>query len=322
MPEPKTVSVARIALLVVVGVIAAAVIAVAGAATVVPQCGLCHGGADFETATDAAGHAAVDCSNCHSPSGVLSRAAYGFEQVAHVIPNVGVTGRDATSVTDARCLECHANSMTGITSSGGLRILHEECTAGSSCVDCHSTTAHGEQVSWPRTYTMDGCLECHGDTGSLAKCDTCHEERRLEDRLVVGPWAVTHGSNWRQTHGMGDDATCGACHPQGYCDRCHGPGLPHGSQFRTEHPAYSSDPEAQCTSCHQSESFCNDCHGLPMPHPPSFKVEHSDIVETEGRQTCESCHQDTDCVTCHEMHVHPGGAVGRNLPTPLLRGDE
>lgn len=314
MPDLRPQAVWRIVALVFICLIALSLVVVLATGTVLPRCSLCHSGGALGKATEASAHRAIDCASCHVGAGASARVSFAFQQVGHLAGGlVPSAASGSASVGDDRCLSCHAAVEKRVSSFNGLRIQHAVCARGSKCTDCHSNTAHGAATRWPRTYNMDQCLHCHGSDPKLSKCDLCHQGRKTSDRLTTGPWAVTHGANWRQTHGMGDEFTCATCHPQGYCDKCHGPGLPHTPGFRAEHPAVAAEPGAKCDSCHK-QSFCNDCHGLQMPHPKAFILKHSATVNTGGKAVCERCHSATDCTKCHEMHVHPGGAINLKAP--------
>jgi hypothetical protein len=285
------------------------VVAVAATGLLLPRCGVCHSGGDFGTATRASAHGKVDCAACHVPANPVAKTSFAFQQVTHLGgPIVKSAASGLAAVSNDQCLACHQDVNEKIVSANGLRIKHEVCARGSLCTDCHSATAHGKEATWQKTYSMDQCLHCHGSRPELAKCDVCHEGRRTEERLASGPWRVTHGPNWRQTHGMGDMFTCPTCHPGAFCDKCHGPGLPHTPDFRITHPAQATKPDAKCYTCHK-RAFCSDCHGLVMPHPLEFVKTHSDEVPKVGVGVCNRCHSKADCTKCHELHVHPGGAV-------------
>jgi len=319
--ESKSSLIALIVLGLVAFVIVGLSVAVAASAARLPACASCHMKGEFATATEAGSHAAIPCASCHVPDDVLSRTDYGLHVVSRtLVPFGGSVGRGASGVPDSACLNCHSAVMESVSEANGLRIDHAKCSVGSQCTDCHSAVAHGEQVGWTRTYTMDECLHCHGQGDTVVKCDTCHENRRTKDRIVAGPWRVTHGPNWRKTHGMGDQFTCSACHPQGYCTKCHGPGLPHGETFMIEHSNIAKTPEAKCTTCHGPE-FCTGCHGVQMPHPSKFTEEHSTIVKKDGEAVCRTCHSERDCSECHLLHVHPGGATGAASTAPIGGGN-
>jgi hypothetical protein len=316
VPDPRPRAVARVIGLAFICLVALVAVVVLATGTVLPRCALCHGGGALGRATQASIHKGVDCASCHVGSGAAARVSFAFQQAGHLAAGIApAAAAGAAAVGDDRCLSCHAAIQTRVSTFNGLRIKHSSCARGSKCTDCHSNTAHGVATIWPKTYNMDLCLHCHGTDPKLAACDLCHQSRKTQDRLTTGPWAVTHGPNWRQTHGAGDEFTCATCHPKGYCDQCHGPGLPHTPQFRADHPAVAALPGARCSSCHKP-SFCDDCHGLPMPHPLKFIETHSTTVKTGGKAVCERCHSATDCTKCHEMHVHPGGAIKLTPPKP------
>jgi hypothetical protein len=310
LSNPRPATVAWILAWTFVGILLIIVASVTVCATLLPGCSSCHMKGDFGTQTSASAHASVPCVQCHVQNDVVSRTYFGFSEMFHmVIPVVGPFGRFASAVPDATCLTCHVSVMGSTTLSNGLRINHRKCSVGAQCSDCHSTVAHGSQTTWPRTYAMDRCLHCHGGEGHVVKCDTCHRDRDVQTRVQSGQWSVTHGANWRKTHGMGDQYTCSACHPSGYCDRCHGVGLPHGQNFFAQHSTYGASPKAKCTMCHQT-AFCVGCHGLPMPHPKGFLPDHANVVRLRSDTVCKTCHTQLDCDRCHTMHVHPGGANG------------
>ena len=309
MEGPRKRAVLRATIWVLVAGVVLVALAVAGAAVFLPGCAYCHMKGSFATATDASVHSSVACAACHVDGGVIARASYGFRIVfGMLVPIAPSTGRAAAEPSDSACLRCHERIDDTVVSSGGLRILHSECGKGRSCVDCHSTVAHGAQTTWPRSYDMDTCIGCHGETGAPVRCDACHEQRKVEDRLVSGPWTVTHGPQWRTTHGMGNPSTCAVCHAADYCARCHGVGVPHVEGYSKLHSKDAVSGSAQCTSCHP-QKFCLDCHGLPMPHPADFANGHAESVKRNGDTVCKTCHTPRDCTICHEMHVHPGGAL-------------
>jgi len=278
-------------------------------AIVLPGCESCHDQAGFRAATAAEAHSTVDCRTCHVPAGgPFGRFTFSLRQPLHMfIPITGGARRDAAAVPDSRCLACHEDILTEVTASGGLRIVHETCSVGAACSDCHSVTAHGEATPWVRSYYMDRCLTCHASREQTA-CDLCHEGRDSSRRVKSGSFAVTHGPQWRATHGMSDAATCAVCHQEDDCVKCHGPGLPHEADFVDLHAEYSVQAGADCAGCHPA-SFCDACHGTSMPHTAQFTVNHPEMADAQS-ELCKRCHVESDCTTCHVKHVHPGGAVG------------
>jgi len=287
-----------------------------------PGCTTCHSSdTEFAGATAVAPHSEVACVACHVTPEPLARFAFGFRQLVHMqVPVVSGEGREWASVQDARCLACHKDVDAQVVTARGIRIDHKSCAREAECTDCHSTVAHGSSTSRVRSYDMERCLACHVAEAST-ECDVCHVEKGRQERVSTGVFAVTHGPNWRTTHGMGDTATCSVCHAADKCEKCHGAGLPHDKEFLAQHAAIAASPAAQCFTCHDDQ-FCSTCHGTEMPHTKSFTRGHAASAKDDP-QLCERCHADPDCTQCHEKHVHPGGAVGtlKKLAAPAQGGE-
>lgn len=300
----------------VAGVLLLAVAPVAFFTAAPGACVTCHRQRNVVATVDTAAHKGADasCVACHVGSGSVERVRFGFyEAYGMAIPLVATRGSAVSTVRDEACRSCH-DGLAGVQTANGLRIAHAKCAKGSACVDCHSVTAHAHGVGWPTTYHMDYCLRCHNTQKVSASCETCHVGKESRERPSTGPWAITHGANWRKTHGSGDMATCSACHPSDYCTPCHGPGLPHEARFFEGHGVTSLAKGATCKKCH-SGTFCTDCHGLEMPHPRGFVKGHSALVNRTSDDRCLTCHVKGDCDGCHVKHIHTGGAVPRpSLP--------
>ena len=261
-------------------------------------------------------HTNARCSACHADAGAV---AYWTGEVPRMVA-ASIVGSSAGPVAETRpgaCLECHRDVMTGVSDgASGIRISHETCAvAASSCDSCHSTTAHGAEVRLERLPIMEECTACHVSQSASIACEACHvEDVEMTVRLESGPWQVTHGPNWRQTHGMGRIDSCVTCHPADYCVRCHGLELPHPASFGREHGQQSLADNATCDTCHASRGFCDSCHGIEMPHPATFLPEHSSIASDTTDPACTPCHAREDCDACHVRHIHPGGSQGVPVP--------
>jgi hypothetical protein len=291
--------------------------AIGFAARVLPGCTGCHFDRPaFKTATLSAAHGSVSCADCHvDTTSVLSRGKFGLYEVFGMwLPILNPSGTDVALVADDRCLSCHGVVLRETVEARGFRIKHSSCGVGRTCVDCHSETGHGQATMWPTVASMGDCVVCHRASKISLKCETCHTGKDATRSFSKPEFSVTHGLNWKQTHGMGRMSTCSVCHQQDKCVRCHGPGVPHSATFLEDHPGYSSRSDAKCTSCHRP-TFCADCHQIEMPHPEDFTRGHSLLVAREGQEVCWRCHAKSDCDDCHVMHVHPGGSVGR-IPSP------
>ena len=284
---------------------------VAALGTIPAVCGICH--APAHTALEQSKHSDVGCTSCHAgnePFGIVSQRL----ALARMIPAKlsGFYRKPVTALVPAKhCLGCHKPIESKVIESKGLRVSHKEIiSAGYACGDCHSTVAHGKNAVRQNFAEVGKCLTCHNDTTASSECASCHvnDAKRDPSSRVLGAWQISHGENWRQTHGMDNLQTCQACHSKLYCSTCHKTELPHANSWIVSHGKEvksSNEAAAGCTQCH-SESLCKNCHSLEMPHPQSFLARHSSLVKKDGDKNCYQCHLKESCTRCHKYHAHPG----------------
>jgi len=316
----------RIGLVVLVGVLVLLVglmgIAVAGSNS--RACSACHGKQTASLASSP--HTHESCYQCHLDNGAWGMVGQKGAELGLMYP-AAVLGRGlvqpARMTSRENCLKCHTVVLTKVTTSHGLRMNHATCAPGPTCDTCHSSVAHGEAVRWNPGLSMDQCIACHSQRNVSTVCTTCHLGDPGDRPSSSGAWQVVHGPNWRTTHGMGDQKTCGGCHEPSYCARCHGVPVPHPQEFGATHGAAAQKDTAACLVCHKSQTaFCDACHGMPMPHPVGFLKEHNAIAKGEADPRCIRCHVASDCTLCHANHVHPGASAGVPVPwtqTPEVR---
>jgi hypothetical protein len=273
-----------------------------------PGCGFCHQSGAFAEQSHANAHAKYPCTTCHAQPGAPGRVVFAYHVVFGMVLRIAPEGGPAAGIPNGTCLSCHANVQQKIVQAQGISIQHSTCAKGRLCTDCHSDAAHGSAIRWQTVYNMNVCLDCHSADAARSDCTTCHAAKSTTEIEATGEWQVTHGPNWKQTHGMGQLQTCAGCHPNDFCARCHGISLPHNADFIKQHPTFALSNRASCAVCHQ-QSFCDRCHGLPMPHPVGFTPTHPDLVKKLGTSVCMKCHIQDDCNNCHLRHVHPGGAI-------------
>lgn len=275
-------------------------------------CGSCHAMKPYVAAQRSGSHSSIGCYACHLPAGLWSMTAEKSAEFLGMYPAAlmgrGVSGPSAL-VDAGRCMTCHSAVYTGATFANGIRIKHSSCAEGVSCDECHADIPHGSAIRWTQVADMAQCVACHRDQNAPRRCDTCHAGRPSASRLAAGPWAVTHGAQWKITHGMGDLRYCDACHPSNYCVQCHATPLPHPATFYGTHGTQATLPKAKCLSCHTAK-FCSDCHGMQMPHPANFLIRHSVVASSSSDPKCLACHIQDDCVRCHVAHAHPGRTNG------------
>lgn len=306
------------------GLVAAFLALSATVGSIPAVCGSCHAMRPFAEALEGSAHAGVDCYECHLSAGTWDWVAFKSTEIGRMYPRAlvgaGVTG-PVTRTGIRPCVRCHEDVLMGTVSSGGLNINHGVCAASGSCDDCHSAVAHGSEVRWAREPVMEDCTACHAESGASLACDLCHEGQLESDRLAAGPWQITHGPEWKTTHGMGNLASCATCHPADYCVRCHQLALPHPVDFPARHGEDAKAAPGSCETCHDRAALCDTCHGMEMPHPEGFLPGHSSIATSFTDERCTGCHYESDCDTCHETHVHPGASDGSiNTPLPKAGG--
>jgi hypothetical protein len=273
-----------------------------------PMCDLCHGSM---TRADVS-HRTVGCAACHS-SGSAGAVGLASEVAYRMAPRslVGTSSGPVVETSREACLACHAEVLESVTATGGLRISHRYCAAAASCDACHALVAHGGGVRWQRGPVMEDCTSCHVRQKIGVGCGMCHSEQEESERVAIGPWQVTHGANWRKTHGLGRLESCVICHPRDYCVRCHKVAVPHEESFGSTHGASAIADRPACLSCHGTGRFCDGCHRMPMPHPAGFLGRHSTVAMTIDDPICARCHPREMCVRCHNTHIHPGFAAVR-----------
>lgn len=264
-------------------------------------CGVCHARA---AAAVSGPHKTTSCAACHAGD-VTQRLALGLHGAAAVA--VSAPGAPPGSVADGVCLACHADVLTKTAARNGLRIRHSTCVPkGSACSSCHRKAMHQGTSGPPGVATMDSCLSCHASLRRNEGCDLCHATNSGSPGAT--PWSITHGPNWKLTHGSGDLTTCVYCHTPGNagtkCTNCH-LAMPHPEDWPRTHGAQVTSSRAECVACH-TNAFCDGCHGMPMPHPTGFLKGHSSKAQNIDDPLCARCHLKVDCSACHVAHIHPG----------------
>jgi len=273
-----------------------------------PSCSGCHG--EHLSLLEASPHKDQDCRSCHEAPGVAGRLGLNYRVMYGMVLRT-LPARDGLfSVPNVSCNACHSEAIgSGTISNEGLRIDHKTCAKNRLCVSCHGGIGHAVSTAWESRYAMDDCISCHVRNTSLTEdaCETCHDGRMKRSRSSSSTFAIVHGPNWEQSHGMADWNTCSPCHSSARCGSCHGELVPHDRFIIGQHGHAALKSDNKCDTCHRDPAFCHDCHGVEIPHPDAFLKTHKEETQRHGEDACLKCHLKLDCNNCHVGHVHPGG---------------
>jgi hypothetical protein len=243
--------------------LAALVLTIAGVASSAPAvCGACHAMKPYAQALESTAHKDVTCYKCHLQAGAWDWPAFKILEFARMYPRAGASALTgpASRIAPAPCLKCHAEVLDGAVVSNGIRIKHRFCAPNASCDGCHTASMHGTAIRWIRQSSMDECVACHVERTVVRECNTCHAARTKTGRLAKGPWQITHRTDWKNTHGMGDLRYCRTCHPASYCVPCHKTILPHDTDFAESHAVDALRKDNACLKCHDRATLCDPCH--------------------------------------------------------------
>ena len=200
---------------------------------------------------------------------------------------------------------------SGVVVANGIRINHATCATTASCTDCHSSTAHGSATDgFDPTTWMAASSAIWRRATSRAICVTRAGTACV--RVKSSAFAVTHGPQWKTTHGMGDNATCTVCHtaptaPTVMARACRTAELRRGPfDVRGCNGGASASPATRTRSATPATGRRCRTRQDSRRSTRAASKKQPDL--------CPRCHDESDCTNCHVKHVHPGGAVGTARP--------
>jgi predicted CXXCH cytochrome family protein len=226
----------------------------------VKLCRSCHGETDIGAAhKNFPVKVNKDCLSCHNPHGSMNKAM--IRDVIHQPFKKSCkechSGATA-SISQEKCLECHAEIKEGIYSSHS----HLTDRDGNSCTNCHSPHA-GDTKSLLKQRQSVICRECHEDTFKR------HESSRFVHKATAGRCSVCHA-----IHGA-DQVALLKGDGNKVCLPCH------ASQGQFSHPVGKDVPDPR----NSQMTTCVSCHD---PHGSDFKGH----LKLSGQQDlCVQCHR-------------------------------
>ena len=276
-------------------------------------CRTCHLEKDVYKTWTKSPHKEISCLKCHQKPGTIGYLTSQVKMIKRIFSFLRSSYREplTSNISNSSCLQCHRKIRKTTVVKNAIRVRHKDfLKEGQMCTDCHSTVGHRGTLKKQENPSMDKCTGCHNNEIASTKCKTCHVEEVKREVRHSGPWGVTHGKYWRQTHGMGNLTSCIICHSKKDCSRCHIE-MPHNENWPYRHGNMALKND--CFQCHV-KNFCDDCHRMEMPHPSSFLPKHPEIAEKKGSEFCKRCHVKDDCQLCHVRHIHPG--LEQPIPAP------
>jgi hypothetical protein len=291
------------------------------------ECTSCHNETDWTEVSNvadnhpglslAAGHAKVECQQCHDQGNVKppseGSACVSCHQEVH------------EAKLGTRCENCHASiRWAPLPRRIGLR-MHSSTPfplTGNhrdvACKRCHRSNLPADRRY--RGLQFDDCTDCHKDPhkGAFADwvddadCSSCHDEHGFWPTLFT---VEQHAHAEFPLNGRHQAVPCSACHEgkrprlsltmkARECADCHD--NPHGEQFSAE----------------MSQGGCAQCHSESGWESP--RIDHSvwPLTGAHAEAACESCHSPsqsdrkqgrgatyrgapTECSGCHR-DVHAG----------------
>jgi hypothetical protein len=213
-----------------------------------------------------------------------------------------------------------------------LRFDHKQhLAAGAECVTCHDAARASGSVKDRLLPGHEECESCHDiesarkgeKTDPAASCHTCHPG--FDPTVRMAPAKVdVPTANLRFNHKVHVDkkVECATCHgamtdvqlasrqqlpKMATCFECHD-GTVASKACATCHPTQPASGRLQLTF---PSGVLRPMQGNPLglDHGPRYEFTHGNRASVD-RQTCMSCHAESDCQSCHDalqkpLSVHP-----------------
>lgn len=253
------------------------------------QCTQCHAGykkinpsPGMRIDHDAHKKAGVSCTVCHN-------------RVAHQErPTLILAGnkRHVDFMTMEGCFRCHSQETNA--------------EAPGTCAACHTP----EFKLVPESHASKAFYTPYGD--STGHADLAREDLK---RLDEAEAARTKGEPAENAHANEEGhldipsvetvSYCGQCHPQKFCNDCHGMEIPHPKAFGEDHAKQATSNSDACGKCHASSKadaaggdFCSDCHHKVGDTTKAWFPQHPKYAG-KNAEACMECHTTMYCETCH-----------------------
>jgi hypothetical protein len=293
--------------------------------------------------------AAIECGSCHPAA---STSTFSSENLLG--GKADCAGCHDVQDTDD-CLKCHIDNTKLVKFENPVRevIFSHELHVTGQGMQCETCHAGLEKVAFSGKENMPSmatCNTCHNDREVTNTCEACHTN--FTSLLPPDHLLSDFTRNHRDMTRLGAlETSCQTCHTEASCQECHqGAGLKafsprdrvtdagprrstwdspdqtvlqnvHSLNYRFTHGIDAKARQADCASCHSTQTFCADCHsaGGNITQIRFKPASHSvagfttlgagtggGLHALEARrdiENCMSCHdvegRDPSCFTCH-----------------------
>ncbi len=267
----------------------------------------------------------------HKDPGFMVKGLKGHGALAKGSGTIRVSASCSTCHARDFCLSCHVNApetplIQGLGPDARSLAIKAELKAPATHRSADFDRRHGTRIGaraekCSTCHTRESCTACHaGVPAPAVRALAAFGPGRAAGALVARKKPVNHTANFGEKHGPVASAaarSCSTCHVRTTCLECHRPDAArtsgfHPTGFLNRHPSAAYAREASCSDCHDSRQFCASCHnqaGMTSSRLLGTGANYPDAKQTflfghgqtarQGLESCDSCHAERDCLTCH-----------------------
>ncbi|MDX1624529.1 MAG: cytochrome c3 family protein [Gemmatimonadota bacterium] len=257
---------------------------------------------EHESELEREGERALDCTGCHRPPGAEIRMAVGPPRPETCF-ECHAPGAEHYAM-EVDCSTCHLPlaAATGLPVERIAGIPEPSSHGESGFLFAHGGRAVEEAADCAVCHTRDSCERCHLNAADVPAIARLPGDPRVATLVAEKPgeWPEPEShqrEDWPWTHeeaAIEEIAECANCHARSSCAACHGEGQPRIA---------SRLPEAQVAG--PAGVRIAEAEAMPVGHNETFFDRHA-TAATIGVPDCASCHEEKECIACHDGVDRPG----------------
>ena len=246
----------------------------------------------------------VACGTCHGMS-----ATAALMEVVRAVPERCITCHAHRAPThlaaEANCATCHRSLPGTRLATGDITRFPKPASHDSAWGWNHAGGARSSSQQCAVCHAREYCATCHVNAARVPAILALGSDPRTAVRTtpVVYRAPDTHAQpDWLRGHGIvarREALSCATCHTRESCLVCHGP------QARV--PVVATLPRREPKGAPGVDLAAM----RPPSHLPDFRTNHRSAAAA-GDATCNRCHAQTFCATCHDGATRPA-FHGRNF---------